>query len=346
VLENKRFRLEIDPQTGCVASLRDKQAGIEVFSGLAARPVVLADLSDTWGHDTFRWEDVIGAFEVETVKLVEHGPVKSVIRVINTYGTSHLTQDFMMYPDREQIDVRVVVDWREQLKMLKLRFPVNVKFMKVTRESAYGHIEFFANGDEYPVQSWVDVSGTAREREIPYGLSVLNDGKYSLDVNVRDIGLTLLRSPAYAHHIPAELKPAEQYAYIDQGVQQCNYTLLPHSGSWETAGTARRAIELNQRMVPLFVTSHPDGKLPQSDAFISVEPENIMVTVLKQAEDDDALIVRAVETSKFAVRGEINLPHWERTIAANFGPCEIKTFRVPRDPDQPVSEVNLLEWPA
>jgi alpha-mannosidase len=250
-----------------------------------------------------------------------------------------------MYPDREQIDVRVVVDWREQLKMLKLRFPVNLKHMKVTRESAYGHIEFFANGDECPVQSWVDVSGTAREKEIPYGLSVLNDGKYSLDVNVHDIGLTLLRSPAYAHHIPAELNSGERYVYIDQGIQHFNYTLLPHSGSWETAGTARRAVELNQPMIPLFVTSHPDGKLHQSETYISVEPENIMVTVLKQAEDDDALIVRAVEISKSAVYGEIDLPQWERTIAANFDPCEIKTFRVPRDPDQPVSEVNLLEWP-
>ncbi|MCJ7701268.1 MAG: hypothetical protein MUO62_06765, partial [Anaerolineales bacterium] len=55
-----------------------------------------------------------------------------------------------------------------------------------------------------------------------------------------------LRSPAYAHHIPAELKPGAAYAFIDQGIQQFNYTMLPHTGSWETAGTVQRAAELNQ----------------------------------------------------------------------------------------------------
>ncbi len=343
LLENACFRLEFDPKTGCIASLRDKQAGIEVFSGPAARAEVLADPADTWGHNTFRWDDGIGAFEAESIQLVEHGPVKSVIRVRSRYGVSALTQEFSLYPDRAQIDVRVTVDWREQCKMLKLRFPVNVKFMKVTRASAYGHIEYFANGDEYPMQSWVDVSGIAREKEIPYGLSLLNDGKYSLDVNVRDIGLTVLRSPAYAHHIPAELKPGEAYAYLDQGIQQFHYSLLPHAGSWETAGTVRRAAELNQPPLALFAAFHPQGRLPQSDSFIAVEPETVMVTVLKQAEEDEALILRAVETSKTAARAVITLPKWGRRLAADFAPCEIKTWRVPRDPTQPAIEVDLLE---
>jgi alpha-mannosidase len=277
--------------------------------------------------------------------LVEHGPVRSVIRVTSEYGASQLIQEFSMAAGRDQIDVRVTVDWHEQLRMLKLRFPVNVKFMKVTRESAYGHLEYFANGDEYPMQRWVDVSGTSRDRELPYGISILNDGKYSLDVNVRDIGLTVLRSPPYAHHIPAELDPNAQHAYIDQGRQSFTYAILPHSGSWETAGTVCRAAELNQRPMALFATYHPDGRLPQRDSFITTEPDHVMVTVLKQAEEGDDLIVRAVETSRSPARGTIRLPQWERTIEADFGPCEIKTFRIPRDRSQPTGEVDLLERP-
>ena len=34
---------------------------------------------------------------------------------------------------------------------------------------------------------------------------------------------------------------------------------------------------------------------------------------------------------------------YARTIKARFGPCEIKTFRVPADPAQPVTETNLIE---
>jgi alpha-mannosidase len=344
ILESERFHLEFDPATGCIASLRDKSEEIEVFSGPAAVPVVLDDPADTWGHNVFKWDQVIGFFKAESVRLVEHGPVKSVLRVTSRYGSSKLVQDFAMYPDRQQIDVSVTVDWHEKLKMLKLRFPVNVKFMKITHEIPYGHTERFANGEEEPGQSWVDVSGVSRDKEIPYGFSLLNDGRYSLDVNVRDVGLTVLRSPAYAHHIPAVLEPDEQYAFIDQGIQHFRYTLFPHSGSWETAGTPRRAAELNQPPAALFATFHPEGSLPQSESFISVQPHNLMVTVLKEAEDGDGWILRAYETCGAAAHALIQLPALGRGIEADFGPAEIKTFHVPSDPAQPVTERNLLEW--
>lgn len=249
-----------------------------------------------------------------------------------------------MYPDQEQIDVSVMVDWHEQLKMLKLRFPVNVKFMKITHEIPYGHTERFANGEEEPGQSWVDVSGVSRHREIPYGFSLLNDGKYSLDVNVRDIGLTVLRSPAYAHHIPAVLEPDGHYAYIDQDIQRFRYTLFPHAGSWEVAGTARRAAELNQPPIAMFATFHPEGILPQSDSFLSVEPESVMATVLKQAEDVDGLVLRAFETSGAVARATIRLPKLGRVIEADFGVNEIKTFLIPHEAAEEVTETNLLEW--
>jgi alpha-mannosidase len=344
LLESSRFRLEFDPRTGWIASLRDRLADLDVFSGPAARAVVIDDPNDTWAHNFFKWDKVIGEFTVTDVRLVEYGSVKSVIRVASQYGASSLVQDFCMYPNLDQIDVHLVVDWREQLKMLKLRFPINVKSMKVTHGIPYGYIERPANGEEEPFQSWVDVSGTSCEKEIPYGFSLLNDGKYSLDVSVDDIGLTVLRSPAYANHIPAVLKPGGLYSYIDQGIQRFNYILLPHTGSWETAGTVRRAAELNQPPVALYATFHPEGTLPQSESFIVVEPENVMVSVLKQAEDGDDLVLRAYETSGTATQAFIHLPKWGRDIEAGFGPCEIKTFYIPRDLSKPIKETNLLEW--
>ena len=275
--------MEFDPQSGWITSLRDLKFGVEVFSGPAAKPVVLDDPHDTWGHGIYRWDQVIGEFRATQIKLVEHGPVKSVLRVTSQYGASTLMQDFSMYPVLDQIDVRVTVDWREQRKMLKLRFPVNLQDAAATFEIPYGHIERLANGDEEPFQSWVDLSGMVQDQ--PYGFSLLNDGKYSLDVNGTDIGLTVLRSPAYAHHIPHDLEPERSYPYMDQGMQRFQYILLPHVGSWQQAGTVRCAAGLNQPPVALFTTYHPQGTLPQTDSFIAVEPENILVTVLKQAEN-------------------------------------------------------------
>ena len=277
------------------------------------------------------------------MRRVEHGPVKTVLCVVSEYGASRLVQDFALYRELDRIDVHVVVDWREQMKLLKLRFPLNLNQMKVTNEIPYGHLEHFANGEEEPGQSWLDLSGISRDNLAMYGLSLLNDAKQSWDVAIRDIGLTVLRSPIYAHHIPALPQADGHYSFIDQGIQHFNYSLLPHPGLWEQAGTVHAAAEINQPPVTLVATSHA-GPLPQRDSFIKVVPDTVVVSVLKQAEVDDAIIVRAYETTRVACRALIRLPHIERVIDTEFGPSEIKTFRVPRDPAQPVVEVNMLEW--
>ncbi len=341
VAENGRFRMEIDPETGWIASLRDTLRGLEVFAGAAAVPVVIDDPSDTWSHGVFSFDKAIGQFKAQSVRLVEHGAVKAVIRVMSVWGNSRLVQDFAVYSDLNQIDVAVTVDWREQLKMLKLRFPIHVHFHKATFETPYGSMERFANGEENPAQGWVDVSGTAREAGIVYGCSILNDAKYSFDVRNRDIGMTVLRSPIYAHHEPLVPDPNRQYSYIDQGIQRFHYSILPHDGSWEHAGTMRRAAEMNQRPVALNATFHA-GTLPQSHSFASIEPENLILSVVKQWEDGDDLIVRTYETAKIATHSTIRL--LDRTFAADFGAAEIKTFRVPHDATQPIIETNMLEW--
>jgi len=94
----------------------------------------------------------------------------------------------------------------------------------------------------------------------------------------------------------------------------------------------------------MFATFHPDGRLPQSDAFIDVQPDNIVVSVLKQSEDNDDLIIRAYETINEATTAWIRLPHQDRMIEAVFGPSEIKTFRVPSQANLPVVETDLLEF--
>ncbi len=353
-LENGALRLVFDPATGFLTSLYDKVAGTEVLAGPAARPVVIDDPSDTWSHDVFRFDQEIGTFSATRIQVVAQGPLKAVLRVESAWGSSTVVQDFTLYAaadprrDLDRIDVHVTVDWHEQHKLLKLRFPVAVHGYKVTHEIPYGHIERFPNGEEYPIQRWVDISGFARTGA-PYSLSILNDGKPSLDVLKNDIGMTVLRSPVYAHHDPIQLDPDGRYTYMDQGVQTFTYSLYPHRGSWEEAGTVRRAVELNQPPIALIATGRPAGTLPLSASYASAEPPTVMVTVLKQAEDaeqttgSNGLVVRAYETAGAATHATIALPAWSCTIEADFRPGEIKTWRVSAN-GTPV-EVNLLEEP-
>jgi alpha-mannosidase len=343
MLENDHFRVEIDSKTGFVTSLFDKQMNLEVLSGPAARPVVINDKSDTWSHNVIRFNEEAGTFKAVSVKLVEHGPVKSVIRVISEFGKSTLIQDFTMYKELDQIDVHCSLNWQEQYKALKLKFPVNLIFRKATYEIPYGHIVREGNGEEEPGQNWIDTSGAHPATGEVYGLSLLNDSKYSFDIHNKEMSMTVLRSPIYAHHDPIIPEENGSYSFIDQGIQRFTYSLLPHPGNWETAGTVKRASELNQKPISIIETYHK-GPLPQKDSYLSVDVDNVIVSVIKQAEDNDDLIVRAYETSNEATSAVIILPKWNRTINTEFKPSEIKTYRIPKDQSKPIVENNLLEW--
>ncbi len=343
-LENGRFRLRVDPASGCIVSLYDKRARFEVLRGEGLRAVVLADPSDTWGHGVTRFDHPAGEFAVRSVRRIEHGPVRSTLRVESVYDASRLVQEVMLYRDLEVIEVRITVDWRQQFEALKLRLPLNLsRGMKATYEIPYGHIDRPTDGEEEPGQSWIDLTGVARGTDDLYGLSILNDGKYSFDVHGHELGLTVLRSPIYAHHTPYVPRPDEEYSFIDQGLQQFTYGLVPHQGGWEEAGTVRRAAELNAPPIALLETYHA-GPLGLAGSYLTVDQESVVVDALKRAEDADGVVVRCHETAGRAVRATLRLPLWDRTIEADFAPCELKTFHLPDDPALPVREVSLIEW--
>lgn len=343
ILENDVYRVELDPVTGFVVRLYDKEKQLELLDGPAARPVVINDNSDTWSHNVLQYKEVAGEFKAKSVKCVEKGPVKSVIRVISEYGKSTLVQDFTMYQELGQIDVHVTLNWQEQFKMLKLKFPVDLVFRKATYEIPYGHIVRECNGEEEPGQNWIDISGTHPATGELYGLSLLNDGKYSFDIHNKEMSLTVLRSPIYAHHDPKVPEENGHYSFIDQGIQTFTYSMLPHKGNWETAHTVKAAAELNQKPVSIIETYHK-GTLPQKDSFVKVNVENVIISVAKKAEDSEDLILRAYETTNNTTTARIELPKWHRTIETEFKPSEIKTFRVPKDQALSIIETNLMEW--
>lgn len=341
-LDNGRIRLEIDPETGAFSRLTDHRTGAELLSAPAARPVVLVDGYDTWGHGLDRYDQEVGEFGRATVRRIEHGPVKSVIRIESSHGSSRLIQDVAMYRELDRIDVAVTLTWAERWRALKLRFPVNVAQPSATFEVAYGSLEREPTGSEVPGQRWVDVTGTAADGS-RLGLSLLNDAKYAYDVLGGEIGLTVVRSPVYAHHEPFLPVAEGRYVHQDQAQQRFGYALLPHAGGWRDAGMSRAAAEVNQRAVALAETFH-DGDLPQRQAHLEVRPSNVELTVLKRAEDGEALVMRLFETAGVATEAEVDLHLLARRFTVPLRGGELATVVVPREADGDPVRTNLLEW--
>jgi alpha-mannosidase len=56
------------------------------------------------------------------------------------------------------------------------------------------------------------------------------------------------------------------------------------------------------------------------------------------------VVVRALETTGRASRARLELGLLGRVLEEDFGPHQLRTFRVPADPSAPVEEVDLVEW--
>jgi alpha-mannosidase len=82
--------------------------------------------------------------------------------------------------------------------------------------------------------------------------------------------------------------------HADEGRHEFTYALYAHPGSWREAQTVRRGYELNYALLPLQSVNH-QGALAAEYSFLQVDGENVVVTAVKRAEDDRALIVRFYE---------------------------------------------------
>jgi alpha-mannosidase len=333
-LENEHLLLEIDAGTGRIARLVLKATGADLAAPDRAHAVVIDDRSDTWGHGVRAYDMVAGEFECTSVRLLECGPVRAIVRVESRYGSSTLREDYVLAADAPYVDVRVALDWHEPLKLLKLRYPTSVSTERATFEVPYGHIERPAGGDEEPGQAWVDVSAEGR------GLAVINDAKYGYDVRRGDIGVSAVRSPVWAWHDPRELEQEGDFEYMDQGRQTFLVRFVPHAGDWREAGVVRLAAELNQPPFALIETFH-EGALPQRASYAQDGGGSVVLTVVKRAEEGDAFVIRAYESTGRATRARLHV--LDSAFDADFGPHEIKTFRVPRDGGE-VVETDLIEW--
>ena len=187
---------------------------------------------------------------------------------------------------------------------------------------------------EVPALRWGDLSNAAQ------GLSLLNASKYGYDAKDNVIRLSLLRSPQM---------PAPDNQIADQGFHEFTYSLYPHPGDWKAGNTMRQGYELNYPLIPVIAQSHA-GPWKARQGFSRIDSANVILTVMKKAEDDDGLIFRfyefegrpaevhlhlprtaatAVETNLMEKRGQrVVIAASGRELVIPTGPYEIKTVEV------------------
>jgi len=298
-LENEFVRVKIDTQTGCMTSLFDKRSGSEALAPAETdtggpKSSTCGNLLQTFVDKPQRWDawNIDADFEkqhwdldkADEVKLIESGPLRAVIRIKNHFQNSTFLRDVTLYAGVPRVDVKTEVEWHEKHILLKVAFPLSAHSDKATYEIPFGWVERPTTRNtpaeqaqfEVPAQRWADISdGT-------HGFSLLNDSKYGYDAKGNVLRLSLLRSPEWPD------------PHADEGHHEFTYSLYPHGGGWKEALTIRRGYELNYQLISLPVENH-QGALPPRHAFLQLQSDNVIVTALKKAEDENALILRFFE---------------------------------------------------
>jgi alpha-mannosidase len=339
ILENEFIRLQVSEEG--MIGLFDKENGKEIFTGgeTGCRAIVMDDPSDTWSHGIKTYSKEIGAFGGAEIFLVENGPLRASIRVITHYGGSTLQIDWTMYSGAMNVEAKVMLDWHEQLKMLKFSFPVAVDSPVATYETAYATITRETNGNEDPGQRWIDVTG--KSGASTFGLTVINDAKYGYSVPGNDLRISVARAAVYAHHIPRALEAGKPHYWMDQGIQTFRLLLVPHRDSWEQVNIPRMAEEFMHPPVIMYQGIH-DGHLPPSGSFADVDAPGIIIFSIKKAEEGEAIVFRCVETLGQPVNAIVNLKFAAQKWKGSFRAYEIKSLLLDLK-DGKIKEVNLLE---
>ncbi len=298
-LENKHLRAEFDA-AGDLVRLVDKTHGRELLpeGARANQWQVYEDRPlnwDAWDIDaSYEQERLTLAAPATQIDVIEAGPLRAALRITRQIGSSPYTQTVSLEADSPLLRFDTHIDWQERHALLKTAFPLALDAARAAFDIPWGHVERPTHRNtawewarfEVPMQKWADLSETG------YGVSLLNDGKYGIDVQGNIMRLSLLRAPT------------DPDPNADQGHHQFSYGLLLHDGPLGVA-TQRAAYAFNAplRVVPSTGTA-PTNSLPP---LIEVSDPSVVVETVKRSEDGSGWIVRLYESQRARVHCRLQL---------------------------------------
>jgi alpha-mannosidase len=180
--------------------------------------------------------------------------------------------------ESSRLEFHCAIDWHEDRRALKVRFPVAVQAPRATYEMQFGVVErpthYSTRRDlaqyEVPGHRFADLS------EHGFGVALLSAATYGWSVHGQDMRMTLLRSPRW---------PDPE---ADIGHHDLSFAICPHRGSWQEAGVTAEALRFN---APLLL-GEPTG---ETRSWFSTDTRGLLIDTVKRAEDGDGLIVRLYE---------------------------------------------------
>ena len=349
-IQNRFFGVGVDPATGLIDVSLDGGEEKRERVCTANELVLEEETGDLYYHrqtldipvKTEKGEGVkYGSFRVENF-WIDKSPLRRIINVETDYFSLRwpyrltekmepriwrhkfleCSKKIIVYRDIPRIDfITTIVDKHPRAR-LRVRFSTDMKSLTYACGSQFGVVSRPTDQWHYkpkekwveepcgvfPSLKWLDYSDGTK------GLTVIHRGIPENEVRDGDVYLTLLRSvlmlssdgrtgPAIPVPDAQELR---RYTF--------RYSIYPHRGDWRDASSYKHAFEFNCNLDA--VQLREKKKLPLKRSFLKIEPENIILSALKKAEEGDEVIIRFYETQGEETDAEITLFREPKTVKA------------------------------
>jgi alpha-mannosidase len=165
----------------------------------------------------------------------------------------------------------------------------------------------------HPYDSFVDLADSDK------GFAIISDGLTEFEVQdnpQREIAITLLRCVGDLSREDLLTRPGGAGWPQRTPDAQCqgdytfNYSIYPHTGDWLKSKVYKEALNYRValRAVHDFTIEKKDIKkpLPSQANFITLSPDNLVISCLKKAEDDEMLVLRFYNISNKSTKGKVS----------------------------------------
>ncbi len=290
---NGRYRLELDA-SGDLAALFDQRLDRELLGGPAGLEI-LANRSTYFPAWEIHYADIARAprtrvSSVESVRWLEHGPLRAALEVVRTAEGSRFRQVVALASGggADWVEIEQEIDWRSDAALLKAAFRVPWESPDALYDLGVGAIARPVSSPrlyEVPAQQWaalLDAGGA--------GLGVLSESKQGWDHPAPDqLRLTLLHTPQVGRRLRYQHRQ-------DFGRHRVRYALAGVAGPSPSADLARLAERFRLPLLPFWAGERGDVRSSHRGA-LALGSADFELMALKRAEEGDRLVVRLRETA-------------------------------------------------
>ncbi|UCC40258.1 MAG: alpha-mannosidase [Candidatus Aminicenantes bacterium] len=331
--------------------------GYDFLNSRSFCALAIEDYPDPWGMLVRGFRNVKGSFmlmtkeesarfagisasELEPVRIIEDGPVRTIVEALFKYKNSAICQRYKIPRKGSEFEVEILVFWSEKDCMLKISVPTPFKDGSCKGQVAYGVEDFKREGEELIAQKWIAASSSDKK----YALTVINSGIYGFDYAEGELRLSLLRPAGYSAHPVGEgipIVPQDRFEpRIDQGMRTFRFWINGGKAADRQKKIDHEALIKNEALMTL--SCFPSGEGKKIHPGILLGDPVVQVTAIKMAEGKKWLLIRFFEPTGKKRKTDISIPFLKTSFDVSLGGFEIKTVAVDLDTKE-VFEVDLME---